>query len=96
MWRADGTAWLVIFAVALAFRLALLVQTARGPFLEVANIDSGSYQKWARDLVANGWLPTKNFYQSPFYAYFLAILYQVFGDGPWAPRAGPRRCTRSS
>jgi 4-amino-4-deoxy-L-arabinose transferase-like glycosyltransferase len=87
MWRADGTAWLVIFAVALAFRLALLVQTARGPFLEVANIDSGSYQKWARDLVANGWLPTKNFYQSPFYAYFLAILYQVFGDGPWAPRA---------
>src|SRR6185369_11807755 len=87
MWRADGTAWLVISAVALAFRLALLVQTARGPFLEVANIDSGSYQKWARDLVANGWLPTKNFYQSPFYAYFLAILYQVFGDGPWAPRA---------
>src|SRR5262249_8324038 len=26
------------------------------------------------------------FYQSPFYAYFLGVLFRVFGDGPWAPR----------
>src|SRR6187397_194262 len=23
---------------------------------------------------------------TPYYAYFLAIIFQVFGDGPWAPR----------
>ena len=86
MWRADGPAFLAIFVLAFAFRLIVLVQTARTPFLEVANIDSGSYQKWARDLVANGWWPARQFYQSPFYAYFLAVLYQIFGDGPWAPR----------
>jgi 4-amino-4-deoxy-L-arabinose transferase-like glycosyltransferase len=86
MWRADGVAFTAIFVLALAFRLAVLVQTAQGPFLEVANIDSDSYQKWAHALVANGWWPTEHFYQSPFYAYFLAILFRIFGDGPWAPR----------
>lgn len=84
--RGDGLAFLAIFAVALAFRTAVLLQTAHTPFLEVANIDSGSYQKWAHELIERGWRPTRNFYQSPFYAYFLAALYRVFGDGPWAPR----------
>ena len=86
IWRADGPAFVTIFVVALAFRVAVLIQTAGTPYLEVANIDSGSYQKWARELVANGWWPVRNFYQSPFYAYFLGVLYRVFGDGPWAPR----------
>jgi 4-amino-4-deoxy-L-arabinose transferase-like glycosyltransferase len=87
VWRRDGAAFVTIFALALLFRLVVLVQTARTPYLDVANIDSGSYQKWARELVANGWWPVRNFYQSPFYAYFLGLLFQVFGDGPWAPRA---------
>ncbi len=86
LWRADGTAFTALFLLAFVYRLVVLVQTAHGPYLDVANIDSGSYQKWARDLVANGWRPTGHFYQSPFYAYFLAALYRVFGDGPWAPR----------
>jgi len=86
VWRADGAAFTTIFVVALLFRIAVLVQTAGTPFIEVANIDSESYQKWARELVTNGWWPVRNFYQSPFYAYFLAIIFRVFGDGPWAPR----------
>ena len=86
LWRADGAAFTTVFVLAFLFRLVVLVQTAHGPFLDAANIDSGAYQKWARDLVAHGWLPTEHFYQSPFYAYFLAALYRVFGEGPWAPR----------
>jgi hypothetical protein len=42
VWRADGAAFVTIFLVAFAFRLAVLVQTASTPYLEVANIDSGS------------------------------------------------------
>jgi 4-amino-4-deoxy-L-arabinose transferase-like glycosyltransferase len=86
IWRADGRAFVVLFAVALAFRLAVLLETARTPFLEVTNIDSTSYHEWARDIVAHGWTPTRTFYQSPFYAYFLALIYRLAGDGPWAPR----------
>lgn len=84
--RRHGGTCTVLFALALAFRLVVLLQTARTPFLEVANIDSASYDAWARELVSTGWWPTRNFYQSPFYAYFLGALYAVFGDGPWAPR----------
>src|SRR6516164_9587289 len=58
IWRADGRAFVVLFAVALAFRLAVLLETARTPFLEVTNIDSTSYHEWARDIVAHGWTPT--------------------------------------
>ena len=86
LWRADGTAYVTIFTLAFLFRVAALIETAGTPYLEVANIDSESYQKWAQELVANGWWPVRNFYQSPFYAYFLGIIYRVFGDGPWAPR----------
>ena len=83
VWRADGAAFTTIFVVALLFRIAVLAQTAGTPYIEVANIDSESYQKWAREIVANGWLPVRNFYQSPFYAYFLAILYVIFGGVKW-------------
>lgn len=86
MWQRDGFAFVLLATLALAFRFIILVQTSRTPFFEVANIDSASYQKWARELVSDGWWPVRNFYQSPFYAYFLAILYKVFGEGPWMPR----------
>ena len=86
VWRADGFAFVLIACVAFAFRFIVLVQTARTPYFAVTNIDSASYQKWAQALVANGWWPTKNFYQSPFYAYFLALIYRMFGEGPWMPR----------
>ncbi len=86
LWRQHGATWATLFGVALAFRLVVLWQTARTPYLEVANIDSASYHAWARELVSDGWWPSRNFYQSPFYAYVLGGLYAVFGDGPWAPR----------
>jgi 4-amino-4-deoxy-L-arabinose transferase-like glycosyltransferase len=86
LWYRHGGTCTALFVLALAFRALVLVQTARTPFLEITNIDSASYQAWARELVAKGWWPTRNFYQSPFYAYFLGALYAMFGDGPWAPR----------
>jgi 4-amino-4-deoxy-L-arabinose transferase-like glycosyltransferase len=86
MWRSDGFAFVLLATLALAFRFVVLVQTSRTPYFAVTNIDSGSYQKWAQELVANGWWPTRHFYQSPFYAYFLALIYRICGDGPWAPR----------
>src|SRR5262245_14845161 len=85
LWRQHGWTCVALFVLALGFRVVVLAQTAHTPYLEVANIDSASYRAWARELVSAGWWPTKNFYQSPFYAYFLGVLYALFGDGPWAP-----------
>ncbi len=86
LWRAHRTPLVVIAVVALAVRAALLAEIAHTPYLDVSNIDSDSYHKWALDILKDGWLPTRGFYQSPLYAYFLAILYRLFGTGPWAPR----------
>jgi 4-amino-4-deoxy-L-arabinose transferase-like glycosyltransferase len=85
-WRLHRTPILTLFAIALAYRVAVLLEVARTPYLEVANVDSDSYQQWALDIVAGKWWPTRTFYQSPFYAYFLALIYDVFGTGPWGPR----------
>lgn len=76
----------VIGVAALAVRAAALAFIAQSPYREVSNIDSDSYEKWARDILTTGWLPTRHFYQSPLYAYFLAVVYKLFGQGPWAPR----------
>jgi 4-amino-4-deoxy-L-arabinose transferase-like glycosyltransferase len=84
--RSHLTALVVIGAVALAYRTALLVQLAGTPYLEVANVDSKSYLQWALDIAAGHWWPTKLLYQAPFYAYFLGVIYRIFGSGPWAPR----------
>jgi 4-amino-4-deoxy-L-arabinose transferase-like glycosyltransferase len=76
----------VLFAVALAFRVLLLAQIARTPFFEVGNIDSVGYQQWATRIAEGAWWPTGTFYQSPLYAYFLATLYSIVGVGSWSPR----------
>ncbi len=86
LWHQHRPTWVGLFTLALAFRLLVLWQTSHTPFLEVDNIDSASYHRWALELVSTGWWPTRSFYQSPFYAYFLAALYTILGDGPWAPR----------
>ena len=85
-WREHALPAVVLFGVALVVRVSLLVQISRTPFWEVRNIDSEAYHLWAARIAAGHWAPTEAFYQSPLYAYFLAVLYAVFGDGNWSPR----------
>jgi len=82
----DGTAVAVLIAVSLAVRALLLAQIAGTPYFEIGNIDSTAYQRWATRIAAGDWWPAGTFYQSPLYAYFLAVLYRVVGPGPWSPR----------
>lgn len=77
---------LTIFAVALTLRIAALILIAHSPYREVSNIDSDAYEKWANDILTTGWLPSRAFYQSPLYAYWLALVHAVFGPGTFAPR----------
>ncbi|HVM94945.1 MAG TPA: glycosyltransferase family 39 protein [Candidatus Acidoferrales bacterium] len=81
--------WLLPLALgilALVVRGFLLSQVARTPYLEVDNIDAKGYQVWANQILGGEWLPHHHFYQSPLYAYYLAIVYAIFGQGPWTPR----------
>lgn len=85
-WRDHARAAVALFALALVVRVSLLVQISRTPFWEVRNIDSDAYHQWALRIAGGHWLPAESFYQSPFYAYVLAVLYTLFGAGSWAPR----------
>lgn len=85
-WRDHAVAAVVLFVLALVVRASLLVQISRTPFFQVRNIDSEAYHLWAVRIAAGHWMPTEAFYQSPFYAYYLATLYTLFGDGSWSPR----------
>ncbi|MBI3782533.1 MAG: glycosyltransferase family 39 protein [Deltaproteobacteria bacterium] len=83
------TAWWIpisIGLVAFAVRGFFLSQVSHTPYLEVDNIDAKGYQVWANQILGGEWLPHRHFYQSPLYAYYLAIVYALFGSGPWAPR----------
>ena len=50
------------------------MQIAGTPYAEVGNIDSTACHHWAMQIAAGASWPDGTFYQSPFYAYFLAVL----------------------
>ena len=86
LWRERRLAIGVLFLLAVAVRIGLLLEIRATPFFEAANIDSIAYQEWATRIAHGAWRPTGTFYQSPFYAYFLALVYTIAGVGQWAPR----------
>ncbi|HET9553572.1 MAG TPA: tetratricopeptide repeat protein [Anaeromyxobacteraceae bacterium] len=82
-WRAPLA---TVFAVALVVRAAVLWQLAGSPVTRFLIGDAATYDAWARDLLANGWLGREVFYQSPLYPYLMGALYAVAGPSPMAVR----------
>ena len=85
-------AWLALFALALALRLAFVAQYERDhPQAQLPSIDEASYDGWAREIAGGEWLGHEVFFQEPLYAYALGCVYAVAGDEPAAQRAAARR-----
>lgn len=69
-----------IFFLALALRLVYLLQVRHTPVLDFLYIDSDYYHSWAVSIAHGDILGGKQvFYSAPFYAYFLALIYFIFG-----------------
>jgi tetratricopeptide (TPR) repeat protein len=68
----------VVFALALALRLAYVFQIRYSPFFQTLGLDARFYDEWARQLAA-GTAKRGVFFMSPLYPYFLAGLYRLFG-----------------
>mgnify|MGYP003870150303 CR=1 FL=1 len=75
-----------VVALALVIRVVALTQMTATPYLQIDTIDARGYQTWAAQILAGEWLPARHFYQSPLYAYYLAIVTALFGASPWPPR----------
>ena len=64
-------------------RLAYLYQAVDTPLFDVLLIDSEFYDRRARAIVAGDWLGDRPFFMNPFYSYFLAVIYALFGAEYW-------------
>ena len=67
-----------LFVTALAIRLVHLGTVGEAPFFDLLILDSTMYDEWGRGLLS-GDLRVGVFFQDPLYAYFLAVIYRVFG-----------------
>src|SRR5206468_11710223 len=65
--------------VATFVRLAYLAQFRATPYWAHPLVDAHLYDEKAWRIAGGDWLGDAVFYQDPFYPYFLAVLYRVFG-----------------
>ena len=71
-----------IFAAALLLRfLHLRAIGLHDPFFELPATDARLYHQWAIEIAGGDWLGEGVFVLAPLYAYFLGLVYAVFGAG---------------
>ena len=68
-----------VVLVAVLIRLGYLAQFHATPYWGHPLVDAHLYDEKAWRIVTGDWLGDAIFYQDPFYPYFLAVLYRVFG-----------------
>lgn len=68
-----------IFIISIIIRLLYYNQIKTIPTFTTLAGDSLKYNEWAKDILSNGWIGQNVFYQSPFYPYFLALIYKIGG-----------------
>ncbi|MEE3259578.1 MAG: glycosyltransferase family 39 protein, partial [Candidatus Latescibacterota bacterium] len=74
---------MAILALALVVRLAYLYLAVDTPLFDVLLIDSEFYDRRARSIAGGDWLGDTPFFMNPFYPYFLAVIYSLFGYEYW-------------
>jgi len=77
---------LTIFVLALALRIIYLLQIKANPHFFSPTMDPLYHDAWAQNIAGGNWIGSKVFFRAPFYAYFLAIVYKVFGHSYIVPR----------
>jgi tetratricopeptide (TPR) repeat protein len=87
VWAAEKGLWVTLGAAAWTHILHWLAVYAQDPLYAqtLAMSDMKTYWEWAREIAAGDWLGQQAsragpFYYGPLYAYFLGVLFQVFGE----------------
>ena len=76
---ASPRAFAVALMLAVVLRIVHLAAFSATPFALAPVLDHQAYDQWAQRIAAGGWIGTGVFWVDPLYAYWLAILYSVFG-----------------
>jgi 4-amino-4-deoxy-L-arabinose transferase-like glycosyltransferase len=75
-----------IFVLALALRIIYLLQIKANPHFFSPTMDPLYHDAWAQNIAGGNWIGSKVFFRAPFYAYFLALVYKIFGHSYIVPR----------
>lgn len=73
--------WASLFVFVLALGLRLLHIAAMDRYTDFHHpvLDAHYFDVWARRLAAGDWIGSEIFFVDPLYAYFLGVLYKIFG-----------------
>jgi Flp pilus assembly protein TadD len=77
--RRHWSAFVALFAFALAVRLAYLFELRGSPLVSVLIGDGHEYDAWAQSIAAGRWLRQDVFYHAPLYPCLLALVFLVGG-----------------
>jgi tetratricopeptide (TPR) repeat protein len=77
---------LAIFVIAFALRIIYLLQIKNNPHFFSPTMDPLYHDVWAQNIAGGNWIGGKVFFRAPFYAYFLAAVYKIFGHSYIIPR----------
>jgi tetratricopeptide (TPR) repeat protein len=75
-----------VFLLAFILRLIYLLQIKSNPHFFSPTMDPLYHDIWAQNIAGGNWIGSKVFFRAPFYAYFLAIVYKIFGHNYIIPR----------
>lgn len=85
LWPDSLDAAHYIFAAVFLVRLVVLIRLASSPLLLPTGSDMHFYDEWAKQILHGHWSDHQAFYGLPLYPFIIALLYQVFGYGPFVP-----------
>ncbi len=85
LWPDSLSGGHYVFAAVFIVRLVVLIRLASLPLLLPTGGDMHFYDEWAKQILHGHWTDHQAFYGLPLYPFILALLYQVFGYGPFVP-----------
>ena len=68
-----------LFVLALGLRSIHLVTLRSSPFFQHLFLDPLMYDEWGQRIAAGAWIAEGAFFQDPLYAFFLGLVYALFG-----------------
>lgn len=74
-----------VFAAVFLFRLVTLIRLASSPLFLPNGSDMQFYDDWAKQILHGDWTDHRAFYGLPLYPFLTALLYRIFGYGPFVP-----------
>lgn|SRR5574341_378272 len=77
--QRDRNFLFFIFIFSFLLRLIYLLEIKDNPHFYNLTLDPLYHDGWAKQIASGDWLGSEVFFRAPFYPYFLAVLYKIFG-----------------